>query len=401
MTAKPRFLYVSYDGMLEPLGQSQVLAYLERLAGEYEIRLISFEKASDWQDGTRRAALEKRMAAAGIVWIPLRYHKVPSALATAYDIAVGTLVAIWQSLRHRPVAIHARSYVAGVMALMAKRVTGVRFLFDMRGFWADERVDGLLWPRDGRLHRFAKGVERRLLAGADHIVTLTEASVRAMASFPGMNPATPVTVITTCADLRRFQPPTDRATRPFVLGYVGSAGAWHLFDESLLCFQLLLKREPDARLIILNRKDQPLIRDRLAALGIDGSRVELLAADHSEVPALMGRMSAGLSLIRPAFSKIASAPTKIAEYLGCGVPCLGNVGTGDVREILEGEGVGVVVTALDEATLAAAVDRLVLLAREDGIAARCRSTAERLFSLEGGVAAYAGIYRALSTEAGK
>ena len=36
------------------------------------------------------------------------------------------------------------------------------------------------------------------------------------------------------------------------------------------------------------------------------------------------------------------------------------------------------------------------LAREAGIAERCRSTAERLFSLDGGVAAYAGIYRSLA-----
>ena len=28
----PRVLYISYDGMLEPLGQSQVLQYLRRLA---------------------------------------------------------------------------------------------------------------------------------------------------------------------------------------------------------------------------------------------------------------------------------------------------------------------------------------------------------------------------------
>ena len=33
-----------------------------------------------------------------------------------------------------------------LMALPAKRMTGAKLLFDMRGFWADERVDGGLWP---------------------------------------------------------------------------------------------------------------------------------------------------------------------------------------------------------------------------------------------------------------
>ena len=40
-------LYISYDGMLEPLGQGQVLGYLEQLAAEYSPILISFEKQRD------------------------------------------------------------------------------------------------------------------------------------------------------------------------------------------------------------------------------------------------------------------------------------------------------------------------------------------------------------------
>ena len=45
---KPRVLYISYDGMLEPLGQSQVLAYQERLAANASLHLLSFEKPEDW-----------------------------------------------------------------------------------------------------------------------------------------------------------------------------------------------------------------------------------------------------------------------------------------------------------------------------------------------------------------
>ncbi|HEX5184732.1 MAG TPA: glycosyltransferase [Allosphingosinicella sp.] len=393
---KPRILYISYDGMLEPLGQSQVLAYLEQLAGDCDIRLMSFEKKADWRDRARRDALRARLRNAGIAWLPLRYHKAPSAPATAWDIAVGSAVASWQILRHRIRVVHARSYVPGVMALAAKRLTGARFLFDMRGFWADERIDGGLWPREGRLYRAAKGIERRLLAGADHIVTLTEASVAEIDHLPGKSPATPVTIITTCANLDRFRPPAERATRPFVLGYVGSVGTWYLFDEALTCFEKLRAREPDARLLIVNRNEQAFIRERLAARGIDPAAVELLSAEHGEVPALVGRMTAGLAIIKPVFSKIASAPTKLAEYLACGVPCLGNRRVGDVEAILEGERIGIAIGDLSDAGLEAAVDRLIPLAREAGVAARCRAAAERYFSLAAGVAAYAGIYRRLS-----
>ena len=44
---KPSVLYITYDGLMEPLGQSQVLAYLERLAPGRRIHLLSCEKTDD------------------------------------------------------------------------------------------------------------------------------------------------------------------------------------------------------------------------------------------------------------------------------------------------------------------------------------------------------------------
>jgi len=50
-------LYIGYDGMLDPVGHSQVLPYLERLALEQPIDLSSFEKRVDWNDRERRGVL--------------------------------------------------------------------------------------------------------------------------------------------------------------------------------------------------------------------------------------------------------------------------------------------------------------------------------------------------------
>ena len=98
---KTGILYLSYDGMMEPLGQSQVLSYLERLAGEHRIHLVSFEKADDWNDHARRDEVRARIENSGISWHPLRYHKRPTAPATAFDIAIGTATAVGLARRHR------------------------------------------------------------------------------------------------------------------------------------------------------------------------------------------------------------------------------------------------------------------------------------------------------------
>ena len=386
--------------MLEPLGQSQVLAYLKRLAVGRCIHLISFEKPEDWAHEAERARIAQDIAGAGIVWHPLRYHKQPSALATLWDIACGIGLGLWLVLRHRLRIVHARSYVASVMALTIKRLTGAKYLFDMRGFWADERVDGGLWPRSGRMFRVAKGFERRFLLGADHVVSLTQAAVRELQRFDylqGRMP--PVTVIPTCADLTRFSPMyRERDGGSFVLGYVGTVGTWYLFDEVAACFAQLLRMQPDARFLIVNRGEHAYIRERLAAAGVPDAAVELTTATHAEMPRQMARMDAGVFFIKPVFSKQASAPTKLAEFLGCGIPCLGNAGVGDMAEVLEGERVGVALKSFDEASLNEGLQQLLLLAQDPATRDRCVVSAERYFSLDEGVQRYADIYHKLLME---
>ena len=388
-------LYISYDGMLEPLGQSQVLAYLEQLGADRPIHLLSFEKAEDWADADARARVQARMDAAGIRWHPRRYHKRPSAVATSWDIGIGILSGLWLVLRHRLRIVHARSYVSAVMALALKQLTGARFVFDMRGFWADERVDGGLWPRDGRSYRVAKWFERRFLLNADHVVSLTHAAVAQMQRFDYLHGRMPrVTVIPTCADLRRFAPqPAPQGD--FVLGYVGSAGTWYLFDAVVTAFALLRERMPAARLLVVNRKEHDYIRQCLQDGRVPADAVELRAASHAEVPALMARMHAGVFFNKPVFSKQASAPTKLGEFLGCGIPCLANTGVGDMAAVLEGERVGVAVDAFDPAALDAGLSRLLALVQEPDIRERCVAAAHRHFSLDEGVERYRAIYNAL------
>lgn len=388
-------LYIAYDGMLEPLGQSQVLAYLERLASDRPMHLLSFEKAEDWANLDARRRVHSRMDAAGIHWHPRRYHKRPSAVATTWDIGIGIFSGLWLILRHRLRIVHARSYVAGVMALALKRLTGAKFVFDMRGFWADERIDGGLWPREGRMYRVAKWFERRFLLHADHVVSLTHAAVREMQQFDylqGKFP--PVSVIPTCADLSRFVP-TSVPREGFVLGYVGSAGTWYLFDAVVACFAQLLKLRPAARFLVINRNEHDYIRERLAAGGVSMDAVELRAADHSEVPTQMARMNAGIFFYRPSYSRAACSPTKLGEFLGCGIPCLSNTGVGDMAGILEGERVGVALDGFESASLQQGLEHLIALTQESDIQARCVVAAQRHFSLDEGVARYRSIYHAL------
>src|SRR6476660_3720346 len=134
-------LYLSYDGMTDPLGQSQVLPYLIGLGKNgYRFTLISFEKPERF--GIAKDAIASLCANNGIEWHPLMYTKNPPIFSTLRDIgSMKSTIKMLQKSKSFDI-VHCRSYIAALTGLWMKKQWGTRLIFDMRGFWADERIDG-------------------------------------------------------------------------------------------------------------------------------------------------------------------------------------------------------------------------------------------------------------------
>jgi glycosyltransferase involved in cell wall biosynthesis len=375
---------VSYDGMGEPLGRSQVLAYLFRLAAEHEITLFSFEKPdADVQ------ALANELRERGIEWRPLSYHKRPPVLSTLLDVLAGCRAVRAAASRQRPDIVHVRSYVPALIALWARPKTKAKLLFDIRGFWADERVEGDIWPQRHWLYRglywIAKRCERRFFAEADAVVTLTEASVPVIRSWAKRSDLD-VTVIPTCVDLTRFSLIEPRAEGAR-LTWCGSIGTWYRFD-----LVAPLAERLGLPLYVITRQTELAS----ATLGDMAATIEALPPD--QVPGALRAGDVGLSLCVSSFSKTASAPTRFGEYLAAGMPVIVTPGIGDLVSIVERHRVGVVLAGEDDAALNAAAQAVAQLLEDPSLPDRCRETARELFDVEAGSRRYSEIYdRLLAT----
>ncbi len=378
---RPRVFYVSYDGMGEPLGRSQVLAYLFRLASDYDITLFSFEKP-----GADRDALASELRDRGIRWRPLSYHKRPPVISTLLDASRGCFAIVREARRQRPDVVHVRSYVPALMALWARRWTTDNLLFDIRGFWVDERVEGGIWPADRLpyrlLYRVGKWCESRFFQRAAAVVTLTHASVawiRNRVHRTGLD----VTVIPTCVDLDRFSMTEPRDDGP-TLTWCGSIGTWYRFD----LVPALIKSTGLPLEVITRQPD--IARDILGSLPAN-----IRSLEPEKVPLALHAGDVGLSLCVGTFSKTASAPTRFAEYLAAGMPVLVNPGIGDLVAIVEQHRVGVVLRGEDAASAASAARELAELLLDEALSDRCRAVARELFDVEQGSRSYAAIYQRL------
>lgn len=396
-------LYISYTGLMDPLGQSQVLQYVLALSLEgHRMTVLSFEKPDFLEDKDRCAALRAQCDAAGVIWFPLIWHNKPlSSLATLYDFVIGQRHAIRLAHEVRADIVHCRSYIAGLMGLAVKRKTGARLIFDMRGFWPDERVDGGIWSKYSLAYLIFKGLERKLFVNSDHIVSLTKAGIKEYRNFDYLKGLPKKsTVIPTCTNLEIFRI-KELTRKSFTLGYVGSVGSWYLFHEVAFAVSRLFDILPESKFLVVTQGNRDFVINSLSAAGVDLNRVEIVNVEFLEVPNQIARMDAGIFFIRPARSKRASCPTRMGEFLACGKPCLTNGGVGDVSDDLHETGTGVALPpigleAVDLSNLDNALKDLFLLASDPKISARCRAVAKDRFSLASGVESYSKIYNTIT-----
>lgn len=404
-----KVLYVSYDGALDPLGRSQIVPYLERMGGRgIKVSLLTFEKPSSLADDREVAKLDATLQGAGVQWHWKRYHKWPALLMTVWDVLGGVARGLWIARRARVTIIHARSYIAALIGLLIKRLTGATFVFDMRGFWADERVDGGFWRRESWFYRVAKYLEKRLLLGADGIVSLTHRGLTAVGEFPYMKgQSKPTVVIPTCVDLRLFRLDGTRNARRltglegrFVVGYLGSLGTWYLFDEIVDFFFLVKSYRPETFLSLVVNADGNWVRERLKARCVTSGECRVDFLRREEVPQRLSTFDVSLLFYKAGWSRKATCPTKLGESLACGVPVVATAGIGDVDEFVTKYRVGVILRETTPSAYEEAWRELgELLAEGPKLRARCREVAKEHFSLETGVERYLEFYERVVSQA--
>lgn len=380
-------LYLTYDGLTDPLGQSQILPYITRLSAlGYSFTIVSFEKNTMdkvSQEKVRAACLNHT-----IEWVPLGYHKHPPIISTVYDL-YQLRSTVKELFRKRDFEIvHCRSYITSLLGLWLKRKRGTKFIFDMRGFWADERVDGGLWnlknPVFRLVYNFFKRKEQQFLRESNYVVVLTENANRQLLSW-GIK--TPAVVIPCCVDAELFDPEKISEEQQqqirneleihkadFVLLYLGSWGTWYMTNEMLDFFSTLKTKYTTAKFLIIS----PDTIELGNYIYRDDVRIKKVLREN--IPLYLSLASASIFFIKPTFSKKASSATKMGELLAMNVPVITNRGWGDVEAISK------------ESTLYFQ-DSIILQNFEVGAAPPTRDYCLANLTLESGTDRYDSVYK--------
>ena len=404
-----RVLFISYNGMLEPLGQTQVLPYLRELTRRgVKVTLLSFERSNAFTVEGRRQCdeLKRELHEHGIDWHWLRYHQRPSLPATFYDVLVGIRYASRLVRQNRIELVHARSHIPATIALALKRKFGIKMIFDVRGLMAEEYVDAHHWPAGGLRYRITKAAERRIFAATDGVVTLTERIWPIIREWDGLKGRdVHHEVIPCCVDLSLFRfNEQERAqlrtelglTNRFTFVYSGSLDGWYLTEEMADFFARVVRKENDAHLLWLTKGSHERVRQLMSARGIGAEHFSVRAVTPKEMPAYLAAGDVGISFIKRCLSKLASSPTKNAEYLACGLPIVINSGIGDSDTLVKQSQVAVLISDFNEQEFEGAWSAIRERAIDPDIKTKARALAEQVFDLKAvGGERYARLYESV------
>lgn len=401
-----KILYISYDGMTDALGRSQVIPYLEGLAWRgYAIDVISCEKKQ--VSHLEKDKVNQIFKKSSIGWYPLDFSSAPHWWSKFLDVTKIKKLATRLHATHHYDIVHCRSYIAALAGLNLKKRQGVKFVFDMRGFWANERIEGYIWNLNNPVYRliynYFKRKEKDFFRHSDAVVSLTYNGKQVIRELFGKEIHDKTTVVPCCVDTDLFSPDkTDPiklqqlrrkfsvADDAFVLSYLGSTGTWYMTDEMMMFFKRMKQTYTQARFLFITGDDPELILKKAHEHGLQTSDIIIVKSSREEVPSYLTLSDLSIFFIRPVFSKKASSPTKQAELLSMGIPLICNTGVGDTDRIMADEKAGLVVQDFSDAEFDKAISKIASLRKLDPGA--IRQKAIESFNLETGIEEYHRIY---------
>ena len=387
-------LYISYDGLTDTLGQSQILPYVAGLSRKgYRFTILSVEKKERYEK--YKETINKICKDNHIDWQFIFYTKNPPIISSVFDIQKLKKKAKYLHQKKQFVLVHSRSYMGSIVALYLKDNFKIKFIFDMRGFYPDERVDGKTWDLNRwhyqQVYQYFKKKETQFLSRADAVISLTHAGKKIMEH--DWKVRIPINVIPCATDIELFKPVEIKQKKDLTIGYLGSLGTWYMLPEMLTLYKTILQKHPKSHFLILTPDRAEQVYSEAQKQNISTENIHVRFATREELPYLLSTFDIGLFFISPSFSKQASSPVKQGELMSMGIPVITNSGVGDTDEIITKYKSGVLIDSFTVEEYQVAVLKIEDMLLWDK--AELRKGAIDYFSLEKGVDNYAKVYASL------
>jgi UDP-N-acetylglucosamine:LPS N-acetylglucosamine transferase len=392
-------LFLSIDGLTDALGQSQILPYLIGLSRMgYDISVLSVEKVE--KVALHKPHIDKIIERENISWHYTLFEPSRNPIRKIFSIykLYKKTKALCKTQKIN--CIHCRGFIPAAIANQLKKVLSVSFIYDIRGFFIDEKIDTGTLNLNNSLHKIlVQQLHKRessIFLNASIIVTHTEKSIPEIIkkSNSRINLKN-IHVIPTCASYKEFDPALfdivkikEELKIPIhqkVLVYIGSLGSTYLMNEMFDFFKCLEAKNYLFLILANDKMDQYL--PLLAEKKIANDRIKTFSVLRSDVPKYLSIADMGISFIRPKYAKIASCPTKMGEMAAMGLPIIFNANIGDLGKVNDDFQFGIELNTFESNEMKLAIEILEKMDKR-----MIRENTKNYFDIEKAIEKYSVIY---------
>lgn len=389
-------LYISQDGLLDPLGQSQIYPYVEGLSKNY----FFFICTSESLENSIKINLFKKKINKNIDWKFNIIKKKSGKINRIIEILLLYFLAIRILFTKKISIIHCRSYLPMPICVLVKLFTNKKIIFDTRGSWFDERVDGGMLKQKGLdyfIFKILKRLEAIFFKCSDYLIFLTENSLNKI--NPKFIKNKKFEIIPCACDFKHFKildkKEKDKIknqmslSNKFIISYIGSLGSWYQIEKIISFFSQFKNMHKESYLLILTCS---LIEKQISKFPNNlYDSFCFLSCSREDMPKIIGISDLTLSFIKSSFSKFFSSPTKVGESFACGVPVLSTANIGDLDAHIKSFNLGYI---LNDKNFVSNFEFECLIQRKIN-SKQIRQNSYHIYSLDIALSKYNRIYQSL------
>lgn len=380
-------IFLSYDGILEPLGYSQILSYLKYISKNYKIIIISVEKKNDLKNIKHLKKIENFLFENNIIWFHIDYS---SSKLGKFILLIELFIKTLYILKKENVKIiHARSYISGTVTYFLKIFKNFFFIFDIRGFWIEERVEWNLWKKKSLKYKFFKFFEDKIFKKSNSIVTLTQDAKNIILKKNIKN--IKISVIPTCVNLDKKKI-IKKNSNFITFTHLGAIGTRYNFDAYLNIVDKIQQTKKNF-VCVINKGEHSYIRQKIKNYNLTKENYSIKYIPPYEIDNAITASNFGVFFPVSGFYLNGYFPTKLGEFLSNGIPIITCRINNHVDNIIKENNIGIIIENIDFIDYEVLNKKIYMILNDAEISQRCKSVANKYFNIKFAIEKYLDIYK--------
>ena len=235
--------------------------------------------------------------------------------------------------------IHCRSYFPTLITYFISFFFQIKYIFDIRDFWADE---GIEIKKYKFIYRFVKKIEGRIINKSAHIVCLTNAAKNYISNNYDID-LSKITVIPCGTDFNLFNRKKLnkssllkifrdlRLKNKKVLLYYGSLGENYLINKKINLFKYLKSDNNDWIFMFVINNAHNQLENILKKNNIQKRDFRILKSSRIDLPYYLFFADISVFFYRSGMRSIGCSPTKLADLFAMNIPIITSSNLGDMK----------------------------------------------------------------------